>query len=64
MFLHETLVVLLKVIIGKLEKVEKFTPKQEEENFTPKARFVLLVVLRDFFFRFRVGGMEKKKKKL
>ena len=40
----------------------KFT-RQGFENISGKARIFLLVDLREFFFRFRVGGTKKKKKK-
>ena len=32
-------------------------------NLDPRARIFLLVDLREIFFRFRVGGTKKKKKK-
>ena len=33
---------------------------QFSKDYIDKARIFLLVDLRDFFFRFRVGGMKKK----
>ena len=37
--------------------------QNQSANVQADARFFLLVDLRDFFFRFRVGGWEKKRKK-
>ena len=59
-YLTSTIVMITKqisvnicVLIGEPDLLPEF-----------KARFFLLVDLRDFFFRFRAWGTEKKKKKL